>query len=713
MPEKIVNITTALKYGLSKDEFEEIQKILDRLPSLVELFIYSIFWTDPNTGKSNRNTIENLSNKGIQILKESGIVIKDFIDIDINLSAIMKIESNSSLIGGESYFESAQNSINLFRNLMILHAKPVAFANSFHFSNIEIKKGKNTLKEFVNGNSSYTNTFGTPLVGLQTYFDKSNFNTTMLNSLLLGLKSKNKIPEKLIDGYSIIAVLNESPGNINSPVYEKAMLETTYQLLDENLIIESHSLSASNLLQWGKMVHSKSVIGIEIDLTTLLNSSDIHKIYDLLNSKSFASLILIGEKNNKNNIISCYKLAGLNCVEIGNITEKCNLILKSNNKTIADIPFNTIRNKVIPGDGITLKEVTEHFDGFDIQKIPVQRNLREIAWFLIKHPNIASKKWIYEQYDSMVGINNMTTNFPSSASLINLKESNSALAICIESNPLYFRVSPGLGIQIAMAEASRRITCTGAKPIAVKSSFNFLNSPGKSESNTFVGAIKGMARASKKLKTQVSFDTIKHFDFDIKKETSAADNLMPVVGMIGILDDKNHQMTISFKNKGNIIFLVGQSKEDISSSEYLYSYHDIKQSPPQWFDIDLEYKTQVAVQELIKKNYVCSAHSVSKGGLFIALVESAMRFGLGFDIITDTDIRSDAFLFGESQGRILVSITPNKEDNFIDFMLKKEIPFLALGHVTKGEMRIDDISFGFIDDAKREYENTLEKLICL
>jgi len=170
-------------------------------------------------------------------------------------------------------------------------------------------------------------------------------------------------------------------------------------------------------------------------------------------------------------------------------------------------------------------------------------------------------------------------------------------------------------------------------------------------------------------------------------------------------------MTISFKNKGNIIFLIGQSMEDISSSEYLYSYHQVKNSPAPWFNLALEHKTQCAVHDLIEKNYVCSVHTVSKGGIFISLVESAMRFGLGFDIITDTDIRTDAFLFGESQGRMIVSITPNKEDYFIDFMLKKEVPFLALGHVTKGEMRIDDISFGFIEDAKREYENTFEKLI--
>ncbi len=170
-------------------------------------------------------------------------------------------------------------------------------------------------------------------------------------------------------------------------------------------------------------------------------------------------------------------------------------------------------------------------------------------------------------------------------------------------------------------------------------------------------------------------------------------------------------MTISFKNKGNIIFLIGQSKENINNSEYLRDYHKIDKNYQPDFNLEMEYSAQVVMQELISKNYVCSANNVSKGGLFISLVESAMLLGLGFDIITDTDIRTDAFLYGESSGRMLVSITPNKEDKFIDFMMKKEIPFLALGHVTKGEMRVDDISFGFIDDAKRSYENSFKELI--
>ena len=185
----------------------------------------------------------------------------------------------------------------------------------------------------------------------------------------------------------------------------------------------------------------------------------------------------------------------------------------------------------------------------------------------------------------------------------------------------------------------------------------------------------------------------------------------PVIGMIGIMNNKNHQTTIGFKEKGDMIFLIGRSVEDINSSEYLVSYHQVKESPAPFFDMEQEYQVQQAVKDLIEHGLIRSAHDVSEGGLFVTLLESAMVRDMGFDITTSADIRTDAFLFGEAQGRVIVSVTSSNETPFVDFMLERDVPFSTLGHVTKSELRIDDDSYGFIHDMKKHYEQALDDLM--
>jgi len=713
MTESVVNIETAYKLGLSKDEFEEIKKILGRDPKLAEITAYSFIWTE-SFADNNGFNVHELAKKARRLLDNSKITNHETIDIGNDLACVMKIESNNYHVPNESYDESASCTINLHRDLLTLGAKPVSGINSFHFGTLQ-PENKNHLKQFITGSSNYSNAFGAPVVGLQAYFDECNINSPILNSLLIGLINKNKLSAlaPIKSGDKILIISAEKESKLNSPIYEKILHESMEEALKNSLIQGMYSFFNTSFLNSCVQIHAKTRLGMHIDLDNLSNGQQTD-INNLLISNTIASIVMISDTNKVKELIHTFNDSGLTCINIGELTEKEQLKLSLGKNIIADLPIKTLVKRVKAAEELSLENSNLKKEiEFDINQIPLQKTLRDIAWFLVKHPNIASKKWIFEQYDNMVGVSNMTTNFPSSAALVNLKESNSALAISLESNARYIQANPEIGIQIAVSETARKIACTGAKPLAITAIFNFLNPNNPIGYSHFAAIVNGLAKVCKKFKIPVTGEKIKIYNTDNKENKPNTNCFMPVVGMIGLLEDKNHQMTISFKNKGNIIFLIGQSKEDISCSEYLYSYHGVKESPVPWFNLDQEFKVQAAAQELIKNNYVCSVHTVSKGGLFISLIESGIRFGLGFDIITDTDIRTDAFLFGESQGRILVSITPSKEDHFIDFMMKKEIPFLALGHVTKGEMRVDDISFGFIDDAKREYENTLEKLISL
>jgi phosphoribosylformylglycinamidine synthase len=330
---------------------------------------------------------------------------------------------------------------------------------------------------------------------------------------------------------------------------------------------------------------------------------------------------------------------------------------------------------------------------------------------LIANPNISSKKWVYEQYDSMVGTANMTTNFPSAAGVVNVKGTNKALVLTVDCNSRYVKADPEVGTMIAVAEAARNIVCTGGKPLAITNCLNFGNPYVPEVYWQFVGAIKGMGKACEKFETPVTGGNVSFYNQSTIGGKVEAVFPTPTIGMLGIMENKNHHTTLAFKEKGHMIYLIGRSHNDISSSEYLFNFHRIKASPAPYFDLNEEHRIQNAVMELIKMNLVQSANDVSDGGLFVSLFESAMPRNLGFDITSDAEVRTDAFLFGEAQGRIVVTVSPSRETHFIDYMMENNIPFTALGHVTKSEIRVDDISFGFISDMKRVYDSSIGEAV--
>ena len=311
----------------------------------------------------------------------------------------------------------------------------------------------------------------------------------------------------------------------------------------------------------------------------------------------------------------------------------------------------------------------------------------------------------------MVGTGNMTTNFPSDAGIYNIKDTNRALAMTVDCNSRYVKADPEKGTEIAVSEAARNIVCSGGTPLAITNCLNFGNPYNPEVYWQFVHAIKGMSHACKKFNTPVTGGNVSFYNqmqIDGKVEPI---NPTPTIGMIGLIENKNNQMSIAFKYKGDMIYLIGKSRNDINSSEYLNYIHNIEQSPAPYFDLEEEYDVQKVVKNLIKKNLVLSAHDVSDGGLFTSLVESAMVRCFGFDVTTDASIRKDAFLFGESQSRVIVSVSPTNEDHFIDYMIESKISFSALGHVTKSELRIDDNSYGFIGDIKKLDDSALEKYL--
>jgi phosphoribosylformylglycinamidine synthase len=332
-----------------------------------------------------------------------------------------------------------------------------------------------------------------------------------------------------------------------------------------------------------------------------------------------------------------------------------------------------------------------------------------VAKYLASHPNIASKKWVYEQYDSMVGTINMGINSPKDAGVVNVKGTNKALAMTVDCNARMVNANPEEGCAMAVAEAARNIVCSGGVPSAITNCLNFGNPYNPEVYWQFVGAIKGMTKSCLKFNTPVTGGNVSFYNQTALDGKEVPVFPTPTIGMLGIVENKEHLMSLDFKGKSDLIFLLGESKNDISSSEYLASYHNFKESSTPEFDLDKEFELQESVKELIRAKLIESAHDVSDGGLFITLLESAMPKNLGFDITTSSEIREDAFLFGEAPSRVVVSLRETSEDAFLDLMKKSQVPYTLIGHVTKGEIRVDEHSFGEVGEFKDLFDTSLAK----
>ena len=401
----------------------------------------------------------------------------------------------------------------------------------------------------------------------------------------------------------------------------------------------------------------------------------------------------------------------MNCKQIGEVIDEDMLYFYWKGELVAQVPASTL----VLGGGAPQydREYTEPAyyqkrKEFKIDSIkePTISEAKDIAKAMVKNPNLASKRWVIEQYDTMVGTRNMTTNRPADSGVANIKGCSNGIAMTCDCNSRYVYSDPFIGTEMAVVEAARNIVCTGGEPLAVTNCCNFGN-PYKPETYwQFVNAVNGMGEACKKFSTPVTGGNVSFYNQASINGVVEAVMPSPVIGMIGTVNKEN-QMGLDFKQENQTIYLLGEVVNDINSSEYLYNYCGVKLSDVPYFDMDKEFDLQQAVKELIKAKVLQSAHDVSDGGLFMNLLESSMVRNLGFDIATDKSVRLDSFLFGESQSRIVVTINDDKKADFEKILSKYNVPCQAIGKTTDGNIKIDGEDFGCVCEYKRVFDNVI------
>lgn len=727
----------ALELGLRADEFEMIKTILGRTPNFTETSVYSVMWSEHCSYKNSIYWLKQLPKDGPHMLVKAGEENAGLVDLGDGIGCVFKIESHNHPSALEPYQGAATGVGGINRDIFTMGARPVAQLNSLRFGDITQDRTKWLVKGVVKGIGDYGNAFGIPIVGGEVFFDKSYNQNPLVNAFSAGIIDTKKVisakakgpgnPVYIVgsstgkDGIAGAAFaskdMTEDSANdlpsvqVGDPFQEKLLLEATMELSETNAIVGMQDMGAAGITCSTCEMSASGGVGMDIHLDRVPTRQENMLPYEILLSESQERMLVVVKKGEESVVKAIFDKWDLHAEEIGVVTETGRVRYFMNGEIVGDVPAESL----VLGGGAPqyqreYKEPAyyQEYKKFDINSVPQPEDLKEVALFLLQHPNIASKKWVYEQYDSMVGTKTMTTNRPADAGIVNIKGTNRALAMTVDCNSRYVNADPEIGTAIAVSEAARNIVCAGGEPSAITNCLNFGNPYNPESYWQFVGAIKGMSRACLKFETPVTGGNVSFYNQSVINGVEIPVFPTPTIGMIGLVEDKSHLMSLDFKQKGDLIFILGDSVEDIASSEYLASFHNIQASPAPHFDIDKEYELQQAVKGLIRSELINAAHDCSDGGLFITLAEMAFPRGLGFDIVTDSEVREDAFLFGEAQSRVVVTVSEDQEQDFIEFMLQSGVSFTLLGHVTKGKFMVDEEHYGFCHEAKDIYDSALQ-----
>ena len=738
--QKEATLEQAIDLGLRADEFEMIKEILGRTPNFTETAIYSVMWSEHCSYKNSILWLKTLPKDGPHMLVKAGEENAGLVDIGDGMGCVFKIESHNHPSALEPYQGAATGVGGINRDIFTMGARPIAQLNSLRFGNIERDRTKWLVKGVVKGIGDYGNAFGIPIVGGEVAFDDSYNTNPLVNAFSAGTIDTTKMISATAKGPgNPVFIVGSSTGKdgiagaafaskditedsasdlpsvqVGDPFMEKLLLEATMELSETDAIVGMQDMGAAGITCSTCEMSAAGGVGMEIDLDKVPTRQLNMLPYEILLSESQERMLVVVQKGKEQIVKDIFDKWDLHAEEIGVVTDTQRIRYYMNGEQVGDVPAESL---VLGGGAPQYEreykepEYYQEYKKFDINSIEQPEDLKKVADAMLAMPNIASKRWVYEQYDSMVGTRTMTTNVPADAGVVNIKGTNKALAMTVDCNSRYVNADPEVGTMIAVSEAARNIACSGGEPSAITNCLNFGNPYNPESYWQFVGAIKGMSAACLKFSTPVTGGNVSFYNQSVINGVEVPVFPTPTIGMIGILEDKNKLMSLDFKDKGDLIFLIGKYEEDISSSEYLANYHKVKASPAPYFDLDYEYRVHSVTKELIQYDLINAAHDVADGGLYVSLVEMSLPRELGFDIVTDSEIREDAFLFGEGQGRILVTVSQDQEDLFLEHMVNSKVNFTLLGHVTKGKLVVDEQHFGFVDDAKEIYNNALGKLL--
>ena len=709
------------EHGLTDSEYARVLDILGRPPTFTELGIFSVMWSEHCSYKSSRIHFRNFPTTAPWVVQGPG-ENAGIIDIGGGLCAVFKMESHNHPSFIEPYQGAATGVGGILRDIFTMGARPVASLNSLRFGPLDDPLQRHLLSGVVSGIAGYGNCIGVPTVGGDVFFHPCYGGNILVNVFNLGIVKKEKIfrgtasgagnPVIYVgsktgrDGIHGVTMASEEftddaeqkkPNvQVGDPFTEKLLLEACLEAMDMDLIVGIQDMGGAGLTSSSSEMAGRAGTGIELHIDKVPPREKDMIPYEFMLSESQERMLIVAQKGREEELLEIFRKWDLEAVVAGRVTDDGFLSVIWNGKTVARIPARKISSEApLYERPYERPPWQDGLQKLDPASVGLPGDYNDVLIRLLGSPNIASKRMIWEQYDHMVRTN--TVVLPGSdAAVIRVKdgrvkgneEMETGIAMSVDCSGRYCWLDPYLGGMHAVAEAARNVACSGARPLAVTDNLNFGNPEKPEVMWQFVNAVKGVGEACRVLETPVVSGNVSFYN----ETKGAAIHPTPTIGMVGILDDVKRHLTQAFKREGDIIAVLGTTKEELGGSEYLAVIHGIERGMPPSLDLEAEKRLHGFLFEAVP--FLSSAHDCSEGGLAVTLAESAIAGGIGADVSLDGlhgnpgPMRKDALFFGESAGRVVVSLGKDNLETIKALASKWRVPFFELGRTESGRFRI-------------------------
>ena len=737
----VVTAELVKRHGLTSEEFERIKKILGREPNFTELGIFSVMWSEHCSYKNSKKELKKFPTTGPNILVKAGEENAGVVDIGDGWAIAFKMESHNHPSAIEPFQGAATGVGGIIRDIFTMGARPEFCLNSLHFGpitdkNSKLAENRRLFTGVVSGIAHYGNCVGIPTIGGEIYFDESFEENPLINVFCLGVLRHEQLArgtakgagnpvfyvgaETGRDGLAGAAFASrelteqsreDRPAvQVGDPFKEKLLLEACLELLARDAVAGIQDMGAAGLTCSTCETASRAGSGIEIDLAKVPKREPGMTPYEIMLSESQERMLIIAKRGKENLLREIFEKWDVPCAEIGRVTDDGVMRVRNNGVIAAEIPAKPLAEEA-PLYSHQAKPVPTRRDARRIENLPKIDNHQALRQ-LLRDPTIASKNWVYHQYDHTVRTGTLVKP-GSDAAVFFVRYANKILAATTDCNSLYCALDPREGGKIAVAEAARNLTCSGARPLAVTDCLNFGNPYRPENFWQLREAVEGVAEACRAFGTPVTGGNVSLYN----ESPAGVVDPTPTIGMVGLIDDEKHVTTQWFKEAGDVIILVGQIGNELRGSSYLKVCHGLKIGPPPHVDLAHEIKVQNAVRDLIRQGLVKSAHDCSEGGLAVAVAECCFHpeklFGAEIDLKAG-DTPAPAVLFNESQSRIVISVAPTDLEKTISILRKTNVPFEQLGKVTTGELciRLNEETFRWtITDLYDDWWNTIRRAV--
>lgn len=721
--------------GVSDSEYELICSFMGRKPNYTEIGVFSVMWSEHCAYKNSKPLLRRFPTSGPRVLMGPGEGA-GIVDIGDNQAVVFKIESHNHPSAVEPYQGAATGVGGIIRDIFSMGARPVAILNSLRFGKLESDRVKYLFEHVVSGIAGYGNCIGIPTVGGEVVFDESYEGNPLVNAMCVGVIDHNKIQRGVAKGvgnpvfyvgpptgrdgihgatFASVELTEESEANrtavqVGDPFMEKLVMESCLELIDSGIVLGIQDMGAAGLTCSSAEMASKAGNGLELYLDQVPQREEGMTPYEMMLSESQERMLFVVEPKHEEQAREIFERWGVICAKVGKVTDDGRLKLIHHGEVVGDMPVKALVDEC-PIYNKPSQEPAYYKEQAAVDTLRYEEvtDLGGALKKVLGSPSLASKAWVYNQYDYMVRTS--TAVRPGSdAAVVTVHGTRKALAMTTDCNGRYVYLDPELGGRIAVSEAARNIVCSGAEPLAITDNLNF-GSPEKSEIFwQMEKAVDGMAEACRELETPVIGGNVSLYN----ENTKGAIYPTPVVGMVGLIHDTDHITTQGFKAEGDAIYVLGDTRAELGGSEFQAIIHGVSEGRPPELNLDTEKKLLGGVLKAIQSGLVQSAHDVSEGGLAAALAESCISGNVGASVQWSIDLRNDVALFSESQSRIVLSVSPDHKNALEKLLQEAGVPFTALGVVGGNKLSININGASALEESVEALKSVWEDAIpCL